>query len=107
MVDIRTWFSNVEQHASEGVNRILVGNKCDWDEKRVISTERGQALADELGILFVETSAKAGINVENAFFSLARDIKKRIMETASQDSGANTGNVNLEGSNKRFGGNCC
>lgn len=80
-IDIRTWFSNVEQHATEGVNKILIGNKCDWEEKRVISTEQGQALADELGIPFMEVSAKSNINVEKAFYSLAADIKKRIIDT--------------------------
>ena len=35
--DIRTWHSNVEQHASEGVNKILIGNKCDWTDKKVSS----------------------------------------------------------------------
>lgn len=34
-VDIRTWHSNVEQHASEGVNKVLIGNKCDWTDKKV------------------------------------------------------------------------
>merc|ERR1712000_556 len=34
--NIRTWFSNVEQHASEGVNKILIGNKCDMVDKQVI-----------------------------------------------------------------------
>jgi len=52
--NIRTWFSNVEQHATEGVRKILIGNKCDWEEKRAVSTERGQELADELGIPFLE-----------------------------------------------------
>lgn len=33
--DVRNWFSNIEQHASEGVNKILIGNKCDMEEKRV------------------------------------------------------------------------
>ena len=70
--NIRTWYANVEQHASEGVNKILIGNKCDMDDKRVISEEQGRALAQELGIPFVETSAKSGINVEDAFISLAR-----------------------------------
>jgi len=51
---------NIEQHASETVNKVLVGNKCDMDDKRVIPTARGQALADEFGIPFFETSAKAG-----------------------------------------------
>lgn len=93
-IDIRTWFSNVEQHATEGVNKILIGNKCDWEEKRVVSTERGQALADELGVPFLEVSAKSNINVEKAFYSLASDIKKRIMDNARVDDGrGSTGNV--------------
>lgn len=35
-IDVRNWFSNIEQHASEGVNKILIGNKCDMEDKRVI-----------------------------------------------------------------------
>jgi Ras-related protein Rab-8A len=34
-IDVRNWFSNIEQHASEGVNKILIGNKCDMEDKRV------------------------------------------------------------------------
>lgn len=34
-LDVRNWFSNIEQHASEGVNKILIGNKCDVEDKRV------------------------------------------------------------------------
>uniref|UniRef100_A0A1D1ZIW7 Ras-related protein Rab-8A n=1 Tax=Anthurium amnicola TaxID=1678845 RepID=A0A1D1ZIW7_9ARAE len=83
--NIRNWFSNIEQHASEGVNKILIGNKCDWLEKKVIAKEQGQLLADEFGIKFLETSAKANTNVEEAFFTLARDIKKRLIDNHSQD----------------------
>ena len=109
--DIRTWFSNVEQHATEGVNKILIGNKCDWEEKRVISTEQGQALADELGIPFMEVSAKSNINVEKAFFSLASDIKKRIVDTQqpqqqSQQSGVNVG-AGAGNAGGGMGKNCC
>lgn len=70
--DIRTWHSNIEQHASPGVNKILIGNKCDWDEKRAVSVEQGRELADEFGLRFLETSAKANEGVEEAFFTLAR-----------------------------------
>ncbi|KAL5060395.1 hypothetical protein RYX36_031999 [Vicia faba] len=53
------WIRNIEQHASDNVNKILVGNKADMDEsKRAVPTSKGQALADEYGIKFFETSAK-------------------------------------------------
>jgi Ras-related protein Rab-8A len=35
--DIRNWIRNIEQHASEGVNKILIGNKCDMLDKKVFS----------------------------------------------------------------------
>jgi len=71
-VDIRTWHANIEQHASEGVNKILIGNKSDWADKRAVSEEQGRDLAEELGIKFIETSAKINEGVEEAFFTLAR-----------------------------------
>lgn len=70
--DIKTWHANIEQHASEGVNKILIGNKSDWNDKRAVTEEQGRALAEELGIKFMETSAKVNEGVEEAFFTLAR-----------------------------------
>lgn len=101
----------MEQHASEGVNKILIGNKCDWEEKRQVSTEQGQALANELGIPFMEVSAKSNINVEKAFFSLASDIKKRIVDTqgASTTQSGGSANVDVGGGSGLAGvqGKCC
>ncbi|WRX24971.1 Small GTPase - like 10 [Theobroma cacao] len=94
--NIRNWIRNIEQHASDNVNKILVGNKADMDEsKRVcfflllpcahaVPTSRGQALADEYGIKFFETSAKTNLNVEEVFFSIARDIKQRLADSDSR-----------------------
>jgi Glu-tRNA(Gln) amidotransferase subunit E-like FAD-binding protein len=74
----------------------------------VVSTERGQQLADELGIPFMEVSAKSNINVEKAFYSLAADIKKRIIDTAKIDQSATTGvDVGAQGSGNGLGGKCC
>ncbi|CAJ0639596.1 6092_t:CDS:10, partial [Entrophospora sp. SA101] len=98
--DIRNWDSNIEQHSSEGVNKILIGNKCDWAEKREIKKEQGQELADELGIDFLETSAKSSINVEEAFFTLARAIKKRLIDAHAQEQ-QNHQNKRLELDNNR------
>ncbi|KAI8047529.1 rab-type small GTP-binding protein [Gilbertella persicaria] len=110
--NVRNWFSNIEQHASEGVNKILIGNKCDMEEKRVISKEQGQALANELGIPFAETSAKANISVEEAFFDLAREIKKRLIDTQQAQQTRQREEVKLDNSaiksndNANSGG-CC
>ncbi|KAM7279375.1 hypothetical protein ACFE04_006509 [Oxalis oulophora] len=83
--NIRNWIRNIEQHASDNVNKILVGNKADMDEsKRAVPTSKGQALADEYGIQFFETSAKTNLNVEQVFFSIARDIKQRLADTDSR-----------------------
>ncbi|CAN6165475.1 unnamed protein product, partial [Urochloa humidicola] len=81
--NIRSWIRNIEQHASDNVNKILVGNKVDMDSKRVVSTAQGQKLADEYGIKFFETSAKTNQNVEQVFFTIARDIKQRLTETVA------------------------
>ena len=43
-----------------------------------VTKERGEQLAIEYGIKFMETSAKASIHVEEAFFTLARDIKTKM-----------------------------
>jgi Ras-related protein Rab-8A len=106
-IDIRTWFQNVEQHATEGVNKILIGNKCDWEDKRVISEEQGQALADELGIPFLEVSAKSNINIDKAFYSLAADIKKRLIDNSKNETGS-SGGVNVgDKTEGGMGSKCC
>lgn len=57
---------------------ILVGNKCDMEDERVISFERGKQLADQLGVEFFETSAKENINVKVSliFFLFFKNLEK-------------------------------
>lgn len=73
----------------------------------MVSTERGQQLADELGIPFMEVSAKSNINVEKAFYSLAADIKKRIIDTAKTDQAAAVGGVDVGATGGGAGSKCC
>lgn len=54
------------------MNKILIGNKSDWSDKRAVTEEQGRELANELDVKFMETSAKANDGVEEAFFTLAR-----------------------------------
>jgi len=74
------WMQDVEQFADEDVEIMILGNKCDINNKRVVSRERGEQLATEYGIKFMEVSGKTGINIEEAFYSLARDIKVKMKE---------------------------
>lgn len=50
---------------------VLVGNKTDLVERRQVSTEEGDARGREAGVLFIETSAKAGFNVKALFRKIA------------------------------------
>ncbi|KAM7499498.1 hypothetical protein LguiA_023912 [Lonicera macranthoides] len=76
--NVKQWLSEIDRYASENVNKLLVGNKCDLTDKRVVSNETGKALADEIGIPFMETSAKNATNVEQAFMAMSADIKNRM-----------------------------
>ncbi|KAI0962916.1 GTPase Ypt2, variant 2 [Taiwanofungus camphoratus] len=111
--NIRTWHANIEQHASEGVNKILIGNKSDWTDKRAVTEEQGRELANELGIKFMETSAKINEGVEEAFFTLARDIKARLIDSQPEAAGSAGGVTGTDGAVKvnqpadQAQGGCC
>lgn len=64
---------------------ILVGNKCDMEDERVISYERGKQLSDQLGIEFFETSAKENINVKQVFERLVDIICDKMSESLDSD----------------------
>lgn len=76
--NIKQWLFEINKYSREEVNKILVGNKCDLKNRRVISKQMGKEYAEELGIEFIETSAKSSQNVDDAFFNMARQIKNRM-----------------------------
>jgi len=71
---------------ADEVPMVLVGNKCDLQDQRVITVDQGEDLARRFGgCAFVEASAKAKINVQEVFFTLARQINKRYPQDAKRD----------------------
>eukprot|EP00800_Vazella_pourtalesii_P021885 TRINITY_DN8306_c0_g2_i1.p1 TRINITY_DN8306_c0_g2~~TRINITY_DN8306_c0_g2_i1.p1 ORF type:complete len:209 (+),score=42.48 TRINITY_DN8306_c0_g2_i1:42-668(+) len=76
--NIKHWIRNIDEHAAHDVERMIIGNKSDLDDYRKVPKQRGEMLAVEYGIKFMETSAKSSLNVEEAFFELARDIKNKM-----------------------------
>ena len=75
---IKTWLSDCKELAPNTVLLVLVGNKTDLEEQRVISKERGENLAKENNMLFFETSAKLGDGIEQAFQKSIEAVDQKI-----------------------------
>ncbi|GAB1202221.1 GTP-binding protein of the rab [Aspergillus pseudonomiae] len=76
--NVKQWLQEIDRYATEGVNKLLVGNKSDMEDKKVVEYTVAKEFADSLGIPFLETSAKNASNVEQAFLTMARQIKERM-----------------------------
>ncbi|XP_040474819.1 ras-related protein Rab-13 [Falco naumanni] len=84
--NIQNWMKSIKENASAGVERLLIGNKCDMEGKRKVQRDEAEKLAKEHGIRFFETSAKSSVNVEEAFSTLARDILQKSSRKAAPSS---------------------
>ncbi|XP_069650393.1 ras-related protein Rab-13 isoform X1 [Haliaeetus albicilla] len=84
--NIQNWMKSIKENASAGVERLLIGNKCDMEAKRKVQRDEAEKLAKEHGIRFFETSAKSSVNVEEAFSTLARDILQKSSRKAAPSS---------------------
>ena len=86
-------FGTFQEHANVEVEKMILGNKCDMDDKRVISKERGETIARENGVKFLETSAKTNVNIERAFQELSEAILDKFpgaQDNATSAAGALT-----------------
>jgi len=106
--NISKWLRNIDEHASEDVEKLLIGNKCDVGPgERIVSHDKGREIANEHGIPFLETSAKTNINIDEAFHLLAGNILARVQQHPSNnpnDSISVQPNQSHGGSSRS---NCC
>ena len=72
--NLNFWLMEIEKNANKNVLKVLIGNKTDLEDKRVISYNQGKEFADMHGLKFVETSVKKNKNVREAFEILGREI---------------------------------
>ena len=68
------WIKDVRAERDSDVIMVLVGNKTDLSEKRQVTMEEGEVKAKELGVMFIETSAKAGVNIKALFRKIASSL---------------------------------
>mmetsp|Transcript_8252 Transcript_8252/g.16304 ORF Transcript_8252/g.16304 Transcript_8252/m.16304 type:complete len:210 (-) Transcript_8252:183-812(-) len=69
--NVRKWLQEVDRYGSDSVVKLIVGNKCDLEAERVIAESDARDFAEQLGVLYVETSAKKALRVSDAFSMLA------------------------------------
>ncbi|XP_071790801.1 ras-related protein Rab-35-like [Asterias amurensis] len=107
-VNVKRWLHEIEQNC-DVVSRILVGNKNDCPERKVVLTEDATNFAEQMGIQLFETSAKENINVEEMFNAITELVLKQKKENAAKQTAQdNTQTVKLNGrkGNKSKSG-CC
>ena len=78
--NVNNWINECKNLSSKSILLVLVGNKSDLEERRQVNVEDGQELADKNGMLFYETSAKVGTNVNTVFYDSVDKIAKNIDE---------------------------
>jgi Ras-related protein Rab-1A len=105
---VNDWLKEVNRYAAEGTVKLLVGNKSDRTADRVVTEEQAKEFADDLGIPFIETSAKSSKNVEEAFLTMAGELIRQRDARGGGSDGANNG-IDLNGESKKDGplSNCC
>jgi Ras-related protein Rab-1A len=104
---VKDWMAQLDEHAAESACRVLVGNKCDLTSKRAVSAEEGQALAESLGVPFLETSAKTSTNVEAAFVTLARQVRAKALTKPLHKPSVRIGDDGKNGHTKEKEESCC
>ena len=120
--NISTWIEDCRSQSPQTIFMVLVGNKNDLEDKRVVTFEEGQELAEKNKMMFFETSAKLGTNVDEIFYKSAENIAKKIEENyydleneacgikpgimkKKQEISIDNGNVMNKNSNKK--NDCC
>ncbi|EJD02261.1 GTP binding protein [Fomitiporia mediterranea MF3/22] len=96
----RKWIDEVRSERGNDVIIVLVGNKADLSDKREVTLEQAQELADELKIMFMETSAKAGHNVKSLFRKIALALPGMEKESAATDAENNKVDVTKPNENE-------
>lgn len=104
--NVKQWLQEIDRYACENVNKLLVGNKCDLTAKRAVETATAKEYADQLGIPFLETSAKSSANVEQAFLTMASEIKSR-MGPVQGVGGTNAVKIQSNPVPEKKSGGCC
>ena len=97
--NIKRWLEQIKKEASNKICILLVANKVDMKDERVISVENGKNLATENNLKIIEASAKEDINVSNVFQEITEEVASKfgdITKSTIKIENNNKENVNTE-----------
>jgi Ras-related protein Rab-11A len=107
LLDSKKWLTEIRQFAGRNLPFVLIGNKADLMELRTVGENDARKFAESEGSIYIETSAKTGVNVNDAFFKLTNNIigpklnplvevKQISKEIKQQELTPNSGNNKIE-----------
>ncbi|EHB02816.1 Ras-related protein Rab-5C [Heterocephalus glaber] len=102
----KNWVKELQRQASPSIVIALAGNKADLAPKRAVEFQEAQAYAEDNSLLFMETSAKTAMNVNEIFMAIAKKLPKNEPQNTAGVPGRNRG-VDLQESNPVGRGQCC
>jgi len=83
---VANWLDELTKHGDTKLVKILVGNKVDVEDKRFITTQEGQEIANKQDMFFEEASAKTGKNIDLIFELVVKELEKQtVKEKEKQD----------------------
>ena len=105
------WINDLKVTADPKINIILIGNKCDLEDKREVLKEQGEEKAKSFDCAFFETSALKGDNIDKGFEMMVNEIFKKYGEESMEEDDFGTmekgEDINLEKTNKVEKKGCC
>ncbi|XP_012672796.1 ras-related protein Rab-5C-like [Clupea harengus] len=104
----KNWVKELQKQANPNIVIALAGNKADLANKRTVEFQEAQDYADENSLLFMETSAKTALNVNEIFMAIAKKLPKSEPQGGAGFAGRNRTGVDLnEPTSQSRMGQCC
>ena len=107
---LNDWLNEIKKNTSKNIVKVLIGNKIDLNDKRIISFDEAKEFADNNNMKYIETSAKTSTNVDQAFGLIGVELMKSFK--GNEEKNINKKNVVLSNSeavidNKQIKKGCC
>ena len=99
---LKDWIKSIREECGSQIQLLIVGNKSDLNESRIIEKEKALAYAEEEKIKYIETSSKTGENIQKAISLLC----EKIIDN-TEISGDFSFTIDAGSLSKKNKGKCC